>query len=209
MDTPDCPATPTPYPRRAGGCGRRREHGFTLIELIISAGLLGLLAVTATYFWVDGLGLVRSVNNDSAAIADGRAVLERLAREIREVKYDASTGAYCVPTTATTLVNPATQFSFRKTIGAFSAACGTNDYTVTVTLAAPNVNLAYAGAAAPVAATRAMTGYASALQIRHLDSTFGATTTASALRFVELTLTVQPTGVQATQTRTVVALRNN
>lgn len=208
MDTPDRSATPTPHARRPVGCGRRRAHGFTLIEVIISAGLLGLLAVTATYFWVDGLGLVRSVNNDSAAIADGRAVLERLAREIREVKYDGATGAYCAPTSATTLVNPATQFSLRKSTGSFVEACGTNDYLVTVTLAAPNVNLAYAGASAPVAATRAMTGYASALQIRHLDASFAPTTSPGALRFVELSLTVQPSGVQATQARTVVALRN-
>ncbi len=188
---------------------RPRQQGFTLVEAVISAGLIGVLAVTATYFWVDGFTLVRTVNADSAAIADGRAVLERLAREIREAKYDSSTGAYCVPNTTTTLVNPANQFSFRKTIGTFGSACGTNDFTVTVSLAAPNVNLAYAGASAPLAATSAMTGYASALQIRHLDTAFVPTTSASTLRFVELTLTVQPSGVQATQTRTVVALRNN
>lgn len=187
----------------------RRQRGFTLVEVIIAAGLLGLLAVTASYFWVDSFTLVRTVNDDSAAIADGRALLERLAREIREVKYDSTTGAYCVPTTATTLVNPATQFSFKKTTGTFNTACGTNDYTVTVTLAAPNVNLAYSGASAPIVATSAMTGFASALQVRHLDSAFATTTAASALRFVELTLTVQPSGVQATQTRMVVALRNN
>lgn len=188
---------------------RPRQQGFTLVEAVISAGLIGLLAVTATYFWVDGFTLVRTMNADSAAIADGRAVLERLAREIREAKYDSSTGAYCVPNTTTTLVNPASQFSFRKTIGIFGSACGTNDFTVTVSLAAPNVNLAYAGASAPLATTSAMTGYASALQIRHLDTAFAPTTNAGALRFVELTLTVQPSGVQATQTRTVVALRNN
>ncbi len=188
---------------------RLRQRGFTLLEVVISAALIGLLAVTATYFWVDGFSLVRTVNSDSAAIADGRAVLERLAREIREAKYDSSTGAYCVPNTTTALVNPASQFSFRKTIGTFGSACGTNDFTVTVSLAAPNVNLTYAGGSAPLAVTSAMTGYASALQIRHLDTAFVPTTNAGALRFVELTLTVQPSGVQATQSRTVVALRNN
>jgi prepilin-type N-terminal cleavage/methylation domain-containing protein len=184
-------------------------RGFTLIEMIISAALLGFLAVTASYFWVDGFTLVRTVNADSAAMADGRAVLERLARELREAKYDTATGAYCVPTTTTTLANPATQFSFRKTTGSFSAACGTNDYLVTVALASPQVNLSYAGALAPVAATSAMTGYASALQIRHLDAVFAATTSAAAVRYLELSLTVQPTGVQATPARLVVALRNN
>ena len=214
MDTPDCPATPTPtpYPRRAGGCGRRREHGFTLIELIISAGLLGLLAVTATYFWVDGLGLVRSVNNDSAAIADARALLERLAREVREVKYNAVGGAYCVSTMA------ATQMVFNKTSGSALATCGgasptgsTNDIAVTIQLPAnsTSLNLGYAGTLAAPAATRALTTYASSFGMRYLDAAYAVTVSASALRFVELSLTVQPTGVQATQTRTVVALRNN
>ena len=64
---------------------RRLQHGFTLVEAIISAGLLGCLAVTATFFWVDSSTLVRTVNADSTAIADGRALLERLEREIREV----------------------------------------------------------------------------------------------------------------------------
>src|SRR2546426_8396846 len=87
----------------------RRQQGFTLVEVVISAGLLGFLALTATFFWVDSFRLVQTVNTDSAAIADGRALLERLAREIREVKYNTATGAYCVSTMAPT------QMVFNKT----------------------------------------------------------------------------------------------
>src|SRR5436305_13065142 len=87
----------------------RHQHGFTLIEVIISAGLVGLLALTATFFWVDSFALVRTVNTDSAAIADGRALLERLAREIRETKFDPVNGTYCVSTMA------AAQMVFNKT----------------------------------------------------------------------------------------------
>src|SRR5882672_6097590 len=92
-------------------CARRQQQGFTLVEVVISAGLIGFLAVTATFFWVDSFGLVRTVNTDSAAIADGRALLERLAREIREVKYNPSSGAYCVSTMS------ANQMVFNKTSG--------------------------------------------------------------------------------------------
>lgn len=182
---------------------RPRQQGFTLVEVIISAGLLGFLALTATFFWVDNFRLAQIVNADSAAIADGRASLERLAREIREVKYNNASGVYCVSTMS------ATQMVFTKTSGSYDPTCGTNDFAVTVQSNTPNLNLTYAGApAAP------LTSFASSFGIRYLDVSYAVTASASALRFVELSLTVQapaPPGGQAgqtTQTRTVVALRN-
>ena len=85
--------------------GDRRSHrpqrGFTLVELVISAGLLSFLAVTATFFWVNGFDLVQRTNNDTMAVAGGRAALERLARELREVKYDTAAGAFCIQSLAT------------------------------------------------------------------------------------------------------------
>jgi len=54
-----------------------------------------------------------------------------------------------------------------------------------------------------------LTSYASSFGIRYLDVGYAETASASALRFVELSVTLQPPGVQATQARTVVALRNN
>ena len=185
---------------------RRRQQGFTLVETVISAGLLGFLALTATFFWVDNFSLVRTVNADSAAIADGRALLERLAREIREVKYDNVNGAYCVSTMS------ATQMVFNKTSGTAVAACGSNDIAVNVQApsGSTNLNLGYAdaGASAAPAATRALTSYRSSFGIRYLDAGYTVTASAVALRFVELTVTLQPPNVQATQARTVVALRN-
>jgi len=194
------PCTPVQALRR----GQPRQQGFTLVEVIISAGLLGFLALTATFFWVDSFSLVRTVNTDSAAIADGRALLERLAREIREVKYNNASGAYCVSTMS------ATQMVFTKTSGSYDPACGTNDFAVTVQwLSGPTtLNLGYAGALAAPAGTRALTTYAGSFGFRYLDASYAVTTNAVALRFVELSLTEQPPGVQATQTRTVVALRN-
>lgn len=179
---------------------RRLQQGFTLVEVIISAGLLGFLAVTATFFWVNNFRLVQTVNADSAAIADGRASLERLTREIREVKYNNATGAYCVSTLS------ATQMVFTKTSGSYNPACGTNDFAVTVQWTTPNLNLTYAGAPAA-----ALTSFASSFGIVYRDASYAVTTSATALRFVELSLTVQPPAQQAgqaTQTRTVVALRN-
>lgn len=212
MDIPDDRTSTNSFPcgaAHAVPCARCRQQGFTLVELIISAGLIGFLALTATYFWVDSFSLVRTVNTDSAAIADGRALLERLAREIREVKYNPSSGAYCVSTMS------ATQMVFNKTSGNVVAACSgasptavNNDIAVTIQVNATNLNLGYAGTLAAPAATRALTSYLSSFTMRYLDAGYAVTTSAGTLRFVELSLTLQPPGVQPTQTRTVVALRN-
>jgi hypothetical protein len=178
------------------------------VEAVLSAGLIGFLSLTATFFWVDSFGLVQTVNADSAAIADGRALLERLAREIREVKYNPVLGAYCVSTMS------ATHMVFNKTRAGDTAdaTCGSNDIAVDIQAPSGTTNLdlgyADAGASAAPAATRALTSYGSSFGIRYLDASFAVTSSVSALRFVELSLTLQPPGVQATQTRTVVALRN-
>jgi hypothetical protein len=114
----------------------------------------------------------------------------------------------------------ATQMVFNKndTSGTYVSTCGgasptttTNDIAVTIQVPTntTNLNLGYAGTLAAPAATRALTSYASSFGIRYLDVSYAVTASASALRFVELSLTLQPPGVQATQARTVVALRNN
>jgi len=175
------------------------------VEVIISAGLLSFLALTATFFWVDNFRLVQTVNADSAAIADGRASLERLTREIREVKYDNARGVYCVTTPFS-----ATQMVFTKTSGGYDRNCGTNDFAVTVQWNTPNLNLTYAGTpAAPV------TSFASDFVMLYLRAD-GVTpaTNGAGLRFVQLTLAVQPPAPpggqagQLTRTSTIVALRN-
>jgi type II secretory pathway pseudopilin PulG len=212
MDTPRARDSTIPFPRGPGPArprGRRRQLGFTLVEAIISAGLLGSMALTATFFWVNGLGLVRTVNTDSAAVADGRATLERLAREIREVKYNTATGAYCVGTMA------ATQMVFNKTSGSYATGCGganptaaTNDIAVTIQRGS-TLYLGYTASPAASAASNPLTAYATSFGIRYLDGAYAVTASAGALRFVELSLTLQPDSVQATTSRTVVALRND
>lgn len=197
---------------RRAPAGRPRRRGLTLVELIIAAGIIGLLSVAATFFWVDSFAFVRLASADNAALADARAVLNRLAREIREVKYDTGNGAYCVSTlTATQMVFNRTSGGYVSTCGGASPGAATGDIAVTVQVPAgtTSLNLGYAGTLASPATTKALSGQASAFGLRYLDAAFAATTSTSALRFVEVTLTVQPSGAPATQVRTVVALRNS
>jgi prepilin-type N-terminal cleavage/methylation domain-containing protein len=204
-------------PQATSSAKLNAQRGFTLVELVISAGLLGFLAVTATFFWVKGFDLVQRVNNDSMAIADGRAALERLARELREVKYDTAAGAYCVQSLAT-----ATQVVFnRSPAGAYSTGCGaytgtlgsgTSDYRVTVqwSSSTQTLTLGYAGDLASPAATSTLVTQVSNFQMTYLDATYSSspTPTASTVRFVQLDLSQRPPGAPETVTRTTVALRN-
>lgn len=74
-----------------------RQSGFTLVELIISIVLLGLLATVGTSMIADSFSLTRIVNANQADTVQARYALERMAREIREVKY-LNTSRYCITT---------------------------------------------------------------------------------------------------------------
>jgi len=190
----------------------RRQRGFTLVEMIIAVGLIGMLARVATLMWVDGFGLVTTVNDDTNAIADGRILLERLSREIREVKYSSSAGAYCISSSITA---PAGQMVFKKTStgAAYNPACGSNDFGVTLSNTSGNRNLLLSYSAAPAVSNAVLTPNVSTLAnsfvIAYLQADGStAATSASDVRFVRLSLTLLPPGGQNTVTTTTVALRN-
>lgn len=205
---------------RRYGDQRAAQRGFTLVELVISAGLLAFLAMVATYFFVDNFRLVLTLDEDSAAIADGRAVLERISREIREVKYDTAAGAFCISTMS------ANQIVFNKTSGSYLPGCGGatptathNDFAVSIQPSASNtLTLTYSGTLAPTTVISPLTtpiaANASAINIVYLDKGANVTASAASVRFVLLTLRLQPLNTSlvaypSTQTRTLVALRNN
>jgi prepilin-type N-terminal cleavage/methylation domain-containing protein len=195
------------------------QRGFTLVELVISAGLLGFLATIATYFFVDNVRLVLTLDEDSAAISDGRAVLERISREIREVKYDTAAGAFCISTMS------ANQIVFNKTSGSYLPGCGGatptathNDFAVSIQPTAPNtLTLTYSGTLAPTTGGNPLTApiaaNASAINIAYLDKNLVGTASAASVKFVQITLRLQPLNAPqaapSTQTRTLIALRNN
>jgi len=71
---------------------RDRADGFTLIELIVVTVLLGILAMTASTPLLQGLMARKQVSDDLDAIGKLRYATERIAREIRQVQYDAANG---------------------------------------------------------------------------------------------------------------------
>ncbi len=197
---------------------RRHNSGFTLIELIISIVLIGLLAVVGSSMITDSFTTSRMVNASTASAGQARYALERLAREIREVKYDTSTSTnqYCVDTitwagsdslvfrkmSATGLANTSstdcsTQVTRASITGGSSLTFGhspdaTSDFTTSILASNVTANL----------------NNVPLLTYFKIDGTQATNT--SDIRFVVITLTVtDTTSGQSTAQRTRVALRNS
>lgn len=180
----------------------RRSSGFTLIELIIVIVLLGLLAAVGSNMISDSFTTSRMVNADTASKQQARYALERLAREIREVKYDTTNSRHCI----TSLASP-TNLAFNKTSGAYDSTCATNAITVTINKNAAEVNLTLLYSPATVSST--LSNQVSGFSLVYLDASGTATTSTSAVRFVVITLAVTDAiSGQSISQRTRVALRN-
>ncbi len=179
----------------------RHSSGFTLVELIISIVLIGMLAAVGSSMIVDSFTTTRMVNAGTASAGQARYALERLAREIREVKYASSTppptnycsgtitDQYCITTmTATSVV--------------FINGAGN---TVTINNGGAKLTLQYSSPAA----TSTLASQVDRFALSYLDASGNATPSPSLIRFVEITLTVTDlTSGQSTAQRTRVALRN-
>jgi prepilin-type N-terminal cleavage/methylation domain-containing protein len=186
-------------------------RGFTLLELVITIVLLGTLAAVGSSMLSDSFSTTRRVNDSNASKAEARYVLERLAREIREIKYTDG-GNYCVAQIGGASAMDAMRFVFDKRSSAQSLDrqnCAVDSNRVTVNYSAPYLTLAYATPAlSATLSDRVATG---GFGLRYLQSD-GATASSSSatLYFVEISLTLtDATGVQGFPQRMRVALRNS
>jgi prepilin-type N-terminal cleavage/methylation domain-containing protein len=171
----------------------REQRGFTLIELIITIVILGILAVVGSSMISDTFNTSRMVNASQASADEARYAVERLAREIREVKYAGA--AYSI---SSTMSPSATNMVFTRTINGA-------DVTVTINKSGTNLTLGYSSPAATSTLSSQVSRFT--LGFLKLDNT--ATTLASDVRFVVITLTVtDATSGQSITQQTRVALRN-
>lgn len=166
-----------------------RQQGFTLIELVISLVILGLVGSVAGYGLVNGT-LAFSSSADAVHIHGKlRYASERMAREIREIRRNTVTPTqYDISTmTATTL--------------AFTKRDGTG---VTLNSTPPLVTLAYS----TPAGTPTLSDEVSNLTISYLQADGVTTATGSTdVAFVEFELVLSRAGNSYPQ-RGRVALRN-
>jgi prepilin-type N-terminal cleavage/methylation domain-containing protein len=180
---------------------RHRPRGTTLIELLIVIVLIGILGVYASTVFSSTYTTARMVDSSKSSADQLRYAMERLSREIREIKFvDTGTG-YSI---SSALAASATNLVFVRTIS------GT-DVTVTINKSGSNLTLGYSSPAVTSNIAQQVTGFT--MDFYTINSTTGAvsaTTSKSNLRFVVLTLTATDAlSGQAITERTRVTLRNN
>lgn len=177
------------------GRGTGRNGGFTFIELIMVIMVLGVLAATSIPLLTNSFRTYETNQTNLVTLSKLRYATERMAREIREVRYTA--GAYDIVMGATTL-------QFTK-----NDAAGT---VVTITSAPPSVTLTYSVPLPAMTATltdQVQVLPTGGLQFLYYDinnNTAGVTPANVAYVDVDLTLTDPNSG--AAQQRTRIALRN-
>jgi prepilin-type N-terminal cleavage/methylation domain-containing protein len=189
----------------------RKYTGYTLVELVITMALLGILSVVGSSMLSDSFSTTYRVNESNASKAEARYVLERLAREIREAKY-LEAGSYCIEQIGGVATMTATRLVFDKRNNSHSLdrqSCNTDSNRVTVNYSAPNLTLAYATPA--LSATLSSRVAPAGFTLRYLGSDASTVaSTGAAVRFVEISLTLtDATGAQGLPQRMRVALRNS
>lgn len=174
----------------AGAPRQRRSSGFTLVELIATIVVMGIMAAVGSSVISDTFTTVNVINRNQVVSSEARYAMERIAREIREMQYIGS--AYVISSmTATNMV-------FTKGDGAI----------VTLNNSGANLTIAYSTLSG-VTATLSNKVDTSGFALTYLDVN-GTTASASSLRYVQIQLTLKDatTGFSSTQ-RSRVAVRNS
>ena len=182
----------------------RAARGFTLIELIIGMTVMGILALVGTSLITDTVKTTRIVNSASTSADQTRYAIERITRELREVKYTIGTG-YVI----------AGPIGLAKTTVTFTRIINGANVVVTIarvgSVAPYTVTLGYSSPA--VISTLASNVASFNLDFLKLDNTAASSdvsnTVSADLHLVAVTLGIaDATSGQTISQQTRVALRN-
>jgi prepilin-type N-terminal cleavage/methylation domain-containing protein len=176
----------------------RRQRGYTLIELVTTVAVMGILAAFGASMISDNARVTKAVNSASASADQARYAMQRLTRELREVSYSTAIagGSYTI---TSALTAGATSITFTRKIGGA-------DTPVTLSRSGSNLMLQYGTDTAAV-----LVPNVSSFTLNFYDgsnSVSGISTTT--VRYIEVNLTVTDTvNGETIAQRTRVALRNS
>lgn len=173
-----------------------RLRGFTLIELVIVIILLGIMAAALVPLMVSGLRAYSDVLGNVIVLDKLRYATERLAREIREVNYASSSFAFAAPVDMS-VCNNSMQFT-RTSYDSAGVAVTGGDTTVTICTLNNAVTLSYnpgANSGCPTGTGTILTDEVETLQFCYRQSNGTSATSASNVRYVDISLSLQHTGV--------------
>lgn len=139
-----------------------RHHGFTLIEVIVSVVLIGILFVVGTNMLSGAFFTSNTVVRETLGVSSARYALERMGREIREAQ--------------TVIAMSGTSLSFTKG----------NGEAVTLARSGNSVLLGVG------AASQFLVNNVNAFGLVYRDNNLAITGNPSAIRFVDISLTIIP-----------------
>lgn len=184
-------------------------RGFSLIEIVIGLVVLSVLGIMGANMISGSVVTNQVISNEQLAYSNARYALDRMSREIREIKYDISTGAIGI-------ANPVSNMTASKL--EFTQSTLSSSRLVTLTYTAPNagipgsISMAYNGSTPPSVLINNLSNDPSTGNVvfSYLDINGNTTTDVNSLRHVRIDLSVKPdsTKNQVLSLSTIVSLRN-
>jgi prepilin-type N-terminal cleavage/methylation domain-containing protein len=153
---------------------RLGEAGFTLVELIITIVLVGIIAGIAAILTLQGVSSYTVQDLRADLTNQGRLAIERMAREIRAIRQTGEIGTTKVGATWTISGNPTSSLIFTDLTGT----------DIIYSLSGSMLNRTMGGVDA------AMADGVTTLQFNHYDRTGALTTTPADVWQVQIDLTV-------------------
>lgn len=146
------------------------QQGFTLLELVLSVVILGIMAGILAPLFANTLSASATATSLMQAMANSSMAMQRLQREIRQVDFNG--GAYTCD-----ILSSASMRCVKNDSGATQFTISYSGTTITLTYSTP-------------AASAPLLENVSSFQLRYLDADGAVTSDTSLLSQVEISMTL-------------------
>ncbi|WP_151446301.1 PulJ/GspJ family protein [Lacisediminimonas profundi] len=179
---------------------KRMQAGFTLVEMVLSIAIMGVLAAASSRFLVGSTQVYQGNAQYSETLDSLRYASDRIARELREATGGTNANFNMSATSP--------QYSRIDYLVSNGNSMTRNTPTVTIgqNTATKIVTIAYSTTGNTA---QTLTNRLQSLSFAYYDTNFATTNSATSVRYIDFTLALtEPTSGQAISQRTLVALRN-